>query len=55
MFKQGGSGKPLSEKVQEQLLKLCYQVLKDGTLLDKDPAELTVSLVGSARKACGLR
>ncbi|CAD8137460.1 unnamed protein product [Paramecium pentaurelia] len=47
--------KQINEKVQEQLIRLCVSVLKDGSYLDKDPAELTVSVVGCARKASGLK
>jgi hypothetical protein len=30
-------------------------ILKDGSYLDKDPAELTVSIIGCARKSSGLK
>lgn len=37
------------------MIKLCVSILKDGTFLDKDPAELTISIIGCARKAGGLK
>lgn len=37
------------------MIKLCVSILKDGSYLDKDPAELTISIVGCARKSSGLK
>ncbi|CAD8138994.1 unnamed protein product [Paramecium pentaurelia] len=47
--------KNIYNKVQEKFTKLCLTLLKDGSYLDKDPSELTLSLIGCVRKICGLK
>ncbi|CAD8054744.1 unnamed protein product [Paramecium sonneborni] len=49
------STKNIYIKVQEQFTKICLTILKDGSYLNKDPSQLTLSLIGCVRKICGFK
>ncbi|KAM3139825.1 hypothetical protein pb186bvf_008067 [Paramecium bursaria] len=43
------------EKVHQQAIKLCILLLKENQLIDKDPADVTLSIIACARKSVGLK